>query len=104
MLAATNPGSLTRLLLGGPSRSEMQVVESGQLQIFRTGSNIRVPADMTVHSDTIQLTIVRKFTWTRLKTGVPVAALVIFPTVLNVWHQFSRSLAGHGDSRIFTTT
>ena len=43
LVAATNPGSLTRLLLGGPSRSEMQVVESGQLQIFRTGSNIRVP-------------------------------------------------------------
>ena len=44
VLAATKPGSLTRLLLGGPSRSEMQVVESGQLQIFSTGSNIRVPA------------------------------------------------------------
>ena len=44
------------------------------------------------------------FTWTWLKTGIPVTALVIFPAVLNVWHKFSRSLAGHSDSGIFTTT
>ena len=49
VLAATNPGSLTLVLLG-PSRSEMQVVESGQLQIFRTGSNMRVPEKTQVHS------------------------------------------------------
>ena len=42
------PGSAPAPALGLTSRSEMQVVESGQLQIFSTGSNMSVPGTRSV--------------------------------------------------------
>ena len=39
-----------------------------------------------------------------LGRGGAVAALEIFPAVLNIRHQFSRSVAGDGDGGILTPT
>ena len=82
------PGDLGRSLLGLTSnKSEMQVVVSGQLQIFKTESNIRVP-EKCLLDDVKRL--ISSFTWTGLKTWFTVAAFVIFSAVFIVGHQFSR--------------